>query len=63
MNRYNVIYEHQVNPNYSFWTYATEIIEARGIVHVQKLAKDHLRELKKKNEFPMRIGKITQVSD
>lgn len=64
MKQYSVVYERQVNPNYSFWTYATEIIDARGIVHAQKLARSHLRELKKSNgDFPIRIGKITQVTE
>lgn len=64
MLRYSVIYERQTNTKYSFWTYATEIIEARGIVHAQTLAISHLRELKKSNrDFPMRIGKIKQVTE
>lgn len=63
MNRYDIIYEHQVNTKYSFWTFATERIEARGIVHAQTLARAHMRELKKANgnDFPMRVGKIKQV--
>ena len=64
MKEYSVIYERQVNPDFSFWTYATEIIEARGIVHAQTLALSHLRELKKGNrDLPMRIGKIRQVTE
>ncbi len=63
MNSYSVIYEHRVEEIYSFWTYATETIEARGIVHAQTLAYKHLRELKKKNKHPRRIGKISQVPE
>ncbi len=64
MMRYTVIYARQVSKNYSYWIYATEIIEARGIVHAQKLAISHLRELKKHNKnMPMRIEKIKQVTE
>lgn len=60
MKKYTVTYEHQVEKNYSFWVYAKEIIEAKGIVHAQKLATNHLRELKKRNKKPMRISKILE---
>jgi len=60
MKKYIVIYEHQINTKYSFWHYAKEIIDAKGIVHAQKLATDHLRELKKRNKNPMRISKILE---
>lgn len=62
MNRYKVIYERQVDTAYSFWHYAEEIIEARGLMHAQKLAHAHMRELKKLERLPMRIAKIKQVS-
>lgn len=62
MNKYKVTYERQVNTKYSFWDYAFEIIEARGLMHAQKLAHDHLKEMKKLEKgFSMRIGKIRQV--
>ena len=61
MNRYKVTYERQVNTKYSYWDYASEIIEARGLMHAQKLAFEHMRELKKRENLPFRIGKIIQV--
>lgn len=60
MKKYTVTYEHKTHTKYSFWVYAKEIIEAKGIVHAQKLATDHLRELKKRNKNPMRISKILE---
>lgn len=61
MKEYKVTYEHQVDTAYSFWTFAIEIIEARGIVHATKKAKDHLTELKKLNQNPMRIAKVYEL--
>ena len=62
MNSYKVIYEIQVNKKYSFWQYAIEIIEARGLMHAQKLAHDHLKEMKKLEKgYSLRINKIVQV--
>ena len=62
MKNYKVFYERQVIKKHSFWSYATEIIEARGLMHAQKLAHDHLKEMKKLEKgFTMRIGKVRQV--
>ena len=62
MNKYKVYYERQVNKKYSFWNYASEIIEARGLMHAQKLAHDHLKEMKKLEKgYTLRITKIVQV--
>ena len=64
MNRYKVTYERQVNKKYSFWDYTFEIIEARGVMHAQKLAHDHLKEMKKLEKgCAMSISKIRQVID
>jgi len=59
MNRYKVNYERKSTASY--WSYASEILEARGLMHAQKLANDHLREMKKLESLPLRINKITQV--
>ena len=62
MNKYKVTYERQANTKYSFWDYAFEIIEARGLMHAQKLAHDHLKQMKKLEKgCAMRISKIRQV--
>jgi len=62
MKKYTVTYERQTNKKYSFWDYAFEIIEARGLIHAQKLAHDHLKEMKKfERGCAMRISKIRQV--
>ena len=63
MKKYKVIYEHQTKKKYSYWHFAIEILEARGIVHATKKAKDHLTELKKLNKNSMRIAKILEVID
>lgn len=59
MNQYKVTYKRETNKYY--WTYASEIIQARGLMHAQKLANDHLREMKKLESLPLRIDQITQV--
>lgn len=53
MKLYKVIYKRKTTAHY--WTYASEIIEARGLMHVQKLANDHLKELRKLEPLPLRI--------
>lgn len=60
MNLYKVTYERKTTSNY--WSYASEIIQARGIMHAQKLATDHLKKLKKMDDLPMRINRIIQVT-
>ena len=59
MNRYNVTYKRKTEKYY--WGYASEIIQARGLMHAQKLANDHLKEMKKLESMPLRIDKIVQV--
>jgi len=62
MKRYKVIYERQVIKKHSFWQYAIEIIEARGLMHAQKLAHDHVKEMMKLEKgYSLRINKIVQV--
>lgn len=61
MLKFKVIYERKTTSSY--WNYAEEIIEARGLMHAQKKATDHLKEMKKFDSLPMRINKITQVID
>ena len=59
MKVFEVSFERKTSSQY--WTYATERIKARGIMHAQKLAMDHLKELKKFDELPMRINRIDEV--
>ena len=63
MLKYKVTYERRTSPKLSFWKFSTEIIEVRGIVHAHKLARDHLRDLKKLTSFDLRIYRIMLVED
>ena len=60
MKSFKVSYERKTGST-SYWTYAEEIIKARGLMHAHKLAHDHLKALKKLDSLPMRINKITEV--
>ena len=60
MNLYKVTYERKTTGSY--WSYASEILQARGLMHAQKLATDHLKELRKNADLPMRINRIIQVT-
>ncbi len=59
MKSFKTSYERKTSSTY--WTFATEIIKARGLMHVYKLAHDHLKALKKLEDYPMRINRITDV--
>ena len=59
MKMFDVSYERKSTA--SFWTYATARIEARGIMHAQKLATDHLKEMSKLEDLPLRINRIDEV--
>ena len=59
--KYNVDYERKTTNQY--WTYASETIEARGLMHAQKLANDHLKALQKNDKLPMRISRIKQMEE
>ena len=61
MKLFDVSYERKTTA--SFWTYATERVKARGIMHAQKLATDHLKEMSKLEDLPMRIDRIDEVKD
>jgi len=57
MKKYRVRYD--TPKHYGF---ANETIEARGLMHAFKLAKDHLKEIKKTiNKSDLTIAKITEV--
>ena len=58
MKKYRVRYDATKNFGLSY-----ETIDARGIVHAFKLAKDHMREIRKltKNES-IKIGRIDEVT-
>lgn len=58
--RYKVTYERKTGKN-SYYSYTTEIIEARGIVHAHKLAQAHLKELQKMSSYKIRIDYIRQM--
>ncbi len=60
MKYFSVSYERKPGKA-SYWTYATEIIQARGLMHAHKLAHDHLKALKKLESLPMRIDKIREI--
>ena len=61
--KYKITYERRTARNLSFYRYSTEIIEVRGIVHAHKLARDHLRELKKLTSFELRLDHIFLVEE
>ena len=61
MKLFDVSYERKSTAQ--FWTYATERIKARGIQHAQKLANDHLKEMSKLEDLPLRINRIDEVKD
>ena len=61
--KYRVTYEWRTARNLSFYKFSTENIEVRGIVHAHKLARDHLRDLRKLTEFDLRIYRIMRVED
>lgn len=61
--KYKITYERKTDKNLSHYQYSTEIIDVRGIVHAHKLARDHLRELKKLTEFDLRIYRIMLVEE
>ena len=59
MKKYAVRYD--TNKGYAF---AREIIEARGLMHAFKLAKEHLREIKKTSDVnDLRIAQIHEVEE
>jgi len=57
--KYKIEYERKSTASY--WSFASEIIDARGLMHAQKLANDHLKELQKFDKLPIRIQRIRQV--
>jgi len=59
MKSFKVSYERKTSSNY--WTFAQEIIEARGLMHAQKLAHDHLKALAKLESLPLRINTIQEI--
>ena len=59
MKAFTVIYERKTTA--SHWNFASEIIQARGLMHAHKIAHDHLKALKKLESLPMRIETITEV--
>lgn len=59
MKSFKVSYERKTTA--SHWTFAQEIIQARGLMHAHKLAHDHLKTLKKLETLPLRIDKIIEV--
>ena len=61
--KYKVTYERRTAPKMSFYRYSNEIIEVRGIVHAHKLARDHLKELKKLTRFDLRIDHVFLVEE
>lgn len=60
MKSFKVYYERKTGKT-AYWSYAEEIIQARGLMHAHKLAHDHLKALKKLESLPLRIDKITEV--
>jgi len=65
MKKYNVRYKMK-NPRYPkqiifLVGWAVEIIDARGIVHAAKLAKDHLIELRKVAPEKLEIEWIREI--
>jgi len=61
--KYKITYERKTSQSSSHWKYSNEIIEVRGIVHAHKLARDHLRDLKKLTSFDLRIYRIMLVEE
>ena len=59
--KYHVDYERKTTKQY--WAYASEIIDARGLMHAQKLANDHLKALQKNDKLPIRISRIEQMEE
>ena len=59
MKSFTVSYERKTTASY--WTFATEIIKARGLMHAHKIAHDHLKALNKLESLPLRIDKIAEV--
>lgn len=56
--KWKAMYERRTTKNLSFYNYSSEIIDARGIVHAHRLARDHLRELRKLTSYELRIDNI-----
>ena len=61
--KYKITYERRTEKALSQYRFSTEIIEVRGIVHAHKLARDHLRDLRKLTEFDLRIYRIMLVEE
>ncbi len=59
--KYKITYERRTQAKLSFYNYATEILEVRGSVHAHKLARDHLKELRKLTPYELRIDTLYRV--
>lgn len=58
MKKYRVRYDAAKNYGMSY-----EVIDARGLVHAFKLAKDHMRELRKlADNKSIKIGRIEEIT-
>ena len=59
--KYKITYERKTGKNLSFYNYAAEILEVKGIMHAHKLARDHLRALRKQSSYELRIKTVYPV--
>ena len=58
--KYKVTYERHIEGG-NFYSYSSEIIEVKGIVHAHKKGRAHLNDIQKLAEGTVRIDKIMLV--